>query len=61
MQILRDKNTNRIGTIEKMGDLVVIRDANGIRKGTYNPKIEVTYDKNNVRFGMGNLLTALLD
>ena len=61
MKILRDKNNNRIGTIEELGDLVVIRDANGVRKGTYNPKIDVTYDKNNTRYGMGNLLTQLLD
>ena len=61
MQVLRDKNGHRIGTIEELGDLVVIRDANGVRKGTYNPKIDVTYDKNNTRYGMGNLLTQLLD
>ncbi len=60
MQILRDKNNNRIGIIESLGDLLVIRDKNNNRLGSYNPKLDVTYDKNQVRVGSGNLLTTLL-
>ncbi len=59
-QILRDRNGNRIGTIDSLGDQLVIRDKNGIRLGTYNPVIDVTYDKNGVRVGQGNILTSLL-
>jgi hypothetical protein len=59
-QILRDRNGNRIGTIDSLGDQIVIRDKNGIRLGSYNPIMDVTYDKNGIRVGQGNILTSLL-
>jgi hypothetical protein len=54
MQQLRDRNGVLIGLIESLGDQLVIRKPNGVRLGTYNPRIDVTYDRNGVRVGQGS-------
>ncbi len=59
-EVLRDRNGNRIGTIQDNGSELVLRDKNGNRCGTYNKSQNVTRDKNGNRVGTGNLLVTLL-
>lgn len=59
-EVLRDRNGNRLGTLEDQGNIIVLRDKNGNRLGTYEKNSNVTRDKNGNRIGTGNLLTTLL-
>lgn len=60
--ILRDRMNRRIGYIRTDSSGVqTIYDASNRRKGTYDPKTNVTRDAMNRRVGTGNLLTMLLD
>ena len=60
-QDLRDKNGNRIGKLETQSSgEVVLRDHNGSRRGTYDPRMNVTRDHNGNLVGKGNLLVSLL-
>jgi|GEM_PF-1608761 len=60
-QILKDRNGNRIGSIETRSDGTQIgKDKNGNRRGEYDPKRNITKDKNGNRVGEGNLLSSLI-
>jgi len=60
-QVLKDRNGNRIGSIEIRSDGTQIgKDKNGNRRGEYDPKRNVTKDKNGNRVGEGNLLSVLI-
>ena len=59
-QILRDSTGNVIGEIKHQGSDLVIIDAQGNVKGTYNSGTNTTYDSSGNTVGTGNLLTRLL-
>ena len=60
-QVLKDRNGNRIGSIETRSDgTQIVKDKNGNRRGEYNPKNNTTKDKNGNVYGKGNLLSALI-
>ena len=59
--ILRDRSGNRIGSIETRRDGIQIgRDKGGNKRGEYDPKHDVTRDKNGNKVGSGNLLSILI-
>ena len=60
-QILRDRNGNPIGTMQtRPNGTVVGRDRSGNVVGEFDPKQNVTRDRNGNRVGDGNLVAALL-
>jgi hypothetical protein len=61
-QIIRDRNNRTIARIKTKGNgRMVIYDRNNHRLGEYDPKSNLTRDKNNRKVGKeGNLLTTLI-
>jgi len=60
-QVLRNANGIKIGEIEHRSDgIQILRDANGMKKGEYEPKWNLTRDRDGRRVGEGNLLASLL-
>ena len=60
-QILKDRNGNKIGSIEVRSDGTQIgKDKFGNRKGEYDPKRNITKDKFGNKVGEGNLLSVLI-
>ena len=60
-QILKDRNGNKIGSIEIRSDGTHVgKDKNGNKRGEYDPKRNVTKDRNGNKVGEGNLLAALI-
>lgn len=60
-QVLKDKKGLTIGKISTASNGVqTIKDAKGIKKGTYDPKTNKTKDARGITIGSGNLLTTLL-
>lgn len=60
--VLKDKNGHLLGKIKTRSDgTQEIRDKNGRYLGKYNPKTNITYDKNGHKVGTGNQLAALLN
>ncbi len=60
-QVLKDRNGNKIGSIEVRSDGKQIgKDKNGNKRGEYDPKNNVTKDKNGNKVGEGNLLSTLI-
>ena len=60
-QTLKDRNGNKIGSIEIRSDGIQIgRDKSGNKRGEFNPKTNITKDKNGNTFGQGNLLSVLI-
>lgn len=60
-QVLKDRNGNKIGSIEIRSDGRQIgRDKNGNKRGEYDPKRDVTKDRNGNKVGSGNLLAVLI-
>jgi len=59
--VLKDKRGVTIGRISTASNGVqTIKDARGVKKGTYDPKTNKTKDARGVTVGTGNLLTTLL-
>lgn len=60
-QVLRDRNGRRLGEIKEVGGgKLEIRDSNGRRCGTYDPREDRTRDSQGRPIGSGNLLATLL-
>lgn len=60
-QVLKNKKGLRIGTISTARNGVqTIKDASGLKKGTYDPKSNITKNASGNKVGTGNLLTSLL-
>ena len=59
-QILRDKMGRKIGEIQETNGKFVIRNANGSKKGEFDPKTNTTRDASGKKIGSGNLLITLL-
>ena len=60
-QVLKDKQGRKIATISTTSNGVqTIRDSQGRKKGTYDPKSNITRDAQGRKVGTGNLLTTLL-
>ena len=59
-ETLRDNRGNRIATLEDNGNQIVLRDARGIKLGTYEKSSNITRDSRGIKVGTGNLLTTLL-
>jgi len=60
-QVLRDRNGNKIGSIETQSSGVQIaRDRSGNKVGEYDPRSNVTRDRNGNKIGEGNQLAALI-
>lgn len=59
-QVLRDKSGNRLGEIRPTGALLVAYGRSGQRLGYYNPAVNVTYDPQGRRIGIGNYLSGLI-
>lgn len=59
-QVLRDKSGKKIGEIKEESGKLVIRDASGRKKGTYDPKTNTTRDASGRKVATGNMLTTLL-
>lgn len=60
-QVLKDRNGNKIGSIEVRSDGTQIgKDKNGNKKGEYDPKRNITKDKNGNKVGEGNFLSTLI-
>ena len=58
--VIRDRNSNRIGSIIHNGHQLVARDKHNNTLGYYDPKNNVTSDRNNNRICEGNALSALI-
>ena len=60
-QVLRDRMNRRLGVIKTDArGIQTLYDAMNRRKGTYDPKTNVTRDTMNRMIGTGNLLATLL-
>ena len=60
-EFLKDRNGNRIGSIETRNDGTQIgKDKNGNRRGEVDPKRNIPKDRNGYKGGEGNLLAALI-
>jgi hypothetical protein len=60
-QTLKDRNGNKVGSIETRPDGTQIgKDRSGNKRGEYNPRANTTRDKNGNVFGQGNLLSTLI-
>lgn len=60
METLRDERGNRIGYLAVEGNLIVLRDKNQVRLGTYDLGQDITRNKQGTRIGSGNQLMRLL-
>lgn len=60
VQILKNKNGHKIGTIKDDGRIQSIFDKNGHKLGEYKKNQDITYNKNGHKIGKGNLLSTLL-
>ena len=58
--VIRDRNSNRIGSIVESGGRQIARDKNGNTLGYFDPKKNVTSDMNSNRICEGNALSALI-
>jgi hypothetical protein len=58
--VIRDRNSNRIGSIVYNGDQQVARDKNGNTLGYFDSKKNVTSDRFGNRICEGNALSALI-
>ena len=58
--VIRDRNSNRVGTIIDNGDQLVARDRFGNSLGYYDPKSNVTRDRNSNRICQGDALSSLI-
>jgi hypothetical protein len=58
--VIRDRNGNRIGSIVDNGHQLVARDKFGNNLGYYDPRKNVTSDRNSNRICEGNALSALI-
>lgn len=60
-QTLKDRNGNKLGSIEIRNDGTQIgKDKNGNKRGEYDPKQNITKDRNGNKVGGGNLLSSLI-
>lgn len=59
-QDLKDKIGRLLGKIKEENGRFVLYDKIGRKIGSYDPKTNVTWDKNGRKVGTGNLLTTLL-
>jgi hypothetical protein len=59
-QILRDRTGRKIGEIVEQSGVLIIRDYIGRKRGSYDPKSNITRDWIGKVIGTGNLLTSLL-
>ncbi|OWY33947.1 hypothetical protein CEJ45_15075 [Herbaspirillum aquaticum] len=60
-QVLKDRNGNKIGTIEIRSDGTQVgKDKYGNKRGEYDPRNDVTKDRHGNRVGKGNLLAVLI-
>ena len=61
-QIIRDRNNRKIAEIKTASNgRLKIYDRNNRKLGEYDPKTDITRDKNNRKVGQkGNLLTTLI-
>ena len=58
--VIRDRNSNRIGSIVDKGSQQIARDKNGNTLGYFDPKKNVTNDRFGNRVCEGNALSALI-
>jgi hypothetical protein len=58
--VIRDRNSNRIGSIVESGGRQIARDKNGNTLGYYDLKKNVTSDRFGNRICEGNALSALV-
>ena len=58
--VIRDRNSNRIGAIVSNGHQLVAKDKHGNTLGYFDPKKNVTLDKNSNLICQGNALSALV-
>jgi hypothetical protein len=58
--VIRDHNSNRVGSIVDTGHQLVARDRVGNRLGYYDPKANVTRDRNSNRICQGDALSSLI-
>lgn len=58
--IVRDRSNNRVGSIVQRGDHFMARDGSGNTVGYYDPKKNVTTDRNGNRLNEGNTLAVLI-
>lgn len=61
VKVLKDKRCFTLGKISTASNGVqTIKDKQGFKLGTYNPKADKTKDARGFKVGSGNLLTTLL-
>ena len=60
VEVLRDRNGNRIAEVQTTGSKQILRDKYGSRLGEYDAHTNRTVDKYGHLVGTGNLLTTLL-
>ena len=58
--VIRDRNSNRIGSIVDAGHQLIAKDKHGNTLGYFDPKKNVTSDRNSNRICEGNTLSALI-
>jgi hypothetical protein len=58
--VIRDRFSNRIGSIVSNGHQLVARDKHGNTLGYYDPKKNMTLDKHSNLICQGNALSALI-
>lgn len=59
-QNVYDGNGRRVGYYNEMSSVVYAHDTGGRNVGYYNKNTNTTFDKNGRRYGVGNLVTALI-
>jgi hypothetical protein len=59
-QVIRDRCSNRVGSIVDNGHQLVARDKFGRNLGYYDPKGNVTRDRNSNRICQGDALSSLI-
>ena len=59
-QTIRDRCSNRVGSVVDNGHQLVARDRFGKNLGYFDPKENVTRDRNSNRICQGNVLAALI-
>lgn len=59
-EVIRDRCSNRVGCIVDSGHQLVARDKFGRDLGYYDPRKNVTRDRNSNRIFQGNVLAALI-
>lgn len=58
--VIRDRSSNRVGCIVDNGQQLVARDKFGKNLGYYDPKGNVTRDRNSNRICQGDALSSLI-